>query len=235
MSAHPMRHRLPALLLLVLMLVVSLVGFGSAGAYSATVGEVNQRNTPTPEPDEIDMEDWQELKGDGVQLMAPPEFEGGSIKDILEMMEAMEGRLGDEMDQIFEIAQANPELYKLFAFDPEPTDAGTTTNLNITGTELPMDLPMESILELLPTSFPSTVDILESEVIELGDYEEVGRLTLELELLNLEQTLTVYVFVLDEVLYAVTFTTSSEDYKDLAPVFEAMATTFEVVEERAGS
>jgi hypothetical protein len=33
----------------------------------------------------------------------------------------------------------------------------------------------------------------------------------------------------------VTFTTSSEDYKDLAPVFEAMATTFEVVEERAGS
>jgi hypothetical protein len=235
MSAHPMRHRLPALLLLVLLLVLSLVGFGSAGAYSATVGEVNQRNTPTPEPDEIDMEDWQELKGDGVQLMAPPEFEGGSIKDILEMMEAMEGRLGDEMDQIFEIAQANPELYKLFAFDPEPTDAGTTTNLNITGTELPMDLPMESILELLPTSFPSTVDILESEVIELGDYEEVGRLTLELELLNLEQTLTVYVFVLDEVLYAVTFTTSSDDYEDLAPVFEAMATTFEVVEERAGS
>jgi hypothetical protein len=222
-------------MLLLLILALSLVGFSNTFAFSTTVGEVNQRNTPTPEPTEIDMDDWVELEGDGVMLMAPPEYEGGSIEDILEAMDTVEGMMGDEFDQIFEIAQANPELYKLFAFDPDLNAAGTTTNLNITATPLPMELSMDSILELLPTSFPSSVDITESEVIELGDYEEVGRLILELEVLNIEQTLTVYVFVLDEILYAVTFTTATEEYEDLAPLFEAMATTFEVVEERAGN
>ncbi len=213
--------------LIVLFMIFSMIGFS---AVSAANEQFDFQNPRTPEPEEIDMEDWEPLEGNGVSLMAPPEFEGGSIDDMLELLEGADRLLGDEFDALLEVAQDNPELYKLFAVAPELMEGGVLTNINITGTPLPMELSMESILELMPESFPSSIEIDESEVIELGDYEEVGKLIIDMEILRIEQRLVLYLFLVDEQLYAITFTTSREAFKDLAPVFEQIASTFEVTE-----
>jgi hypothetical protein len=175
-----------------------------------------------------DTQDWVTLEGDGVSLMVPPEFEGGSVDDILAAIDVTGSMLGDEFDQIFEIARQNPGLYKLFAYAPTLVEGGVLTNLNITGAPLGMDLPMTSVLELLSGSFPDSVEIVSSEVIELGSYDSVGRMVASLAVLGTEQRLTLYVYTINQQLYALTFTTSGDAFEELTPIFEQIAATFEV-------
>jgi hypothetical protein len=177
---------------------------------------------------DVDMEDWVLLEGDGVSLMAPPVFEGGSVEDVLEMIDVAEDMLGEEFEAILELVRQNPDLYKLFAFAPEWTEEGVMTNINVAGTEFPMEIAMDEILELLPASLPSSIDVVDSEVIELGDYEEVGKLTLDFEIMGLEQRLTMYVYLIDEQLFNLTITTAASALEERAAIFEQMAATFTV-------
>jgi hypothetical protein len=176
------------------------------------------------------MEDWVLLEGAGVSLMVPPEFEGGSVEEMLGMLDQAETIMGDEFAAFFELARQNPDVYKLFAYAPTLLDGGVLTNINITGSPLPLSLPMESILELLPASFPESVEIVDSEVIRLGDYDDVGKITLEMEVMRVSQALVMYAFLIDEQLFAVTFTSSDDAFKEMEPLFDQIASTFALID-----
>lgn len=172
---------------------------------------------------------WITLEGNGVTLMAPPEFEGGSAEDLLAILDSAGNIMGEEFAGIIELALQSPDLYKLFAYAPILVEDGVLTNLNITGTPTSLRLPMASILQLLSDSFPSSVEILDSKVIELGDYNEAGKFIIDMEVLGIAQRLTMYIYHIDDQLYALTFTTSRDAYEDFSPIFEEMASTFEVI------
>jgi hypothetical protein len=217
-----------------LLLLLALPAFAQSEATPTPGGSRSGGRTVAPTTEvagESDMEDWVLLEGNGVSLMAPPEFEGGDIDTMLEILDSADEILGEDFAAVVEIAQQNPDLYKLFAIAPTLMEDGVLTNINITGTPLGMTLDMDTILELLPSSFPDSVEIVESEVLSLGDYEEVGRLVVRMEVMGLDQEISIYAFLIDEVLYGIAFTTSVDAAKELNLVFEQIASTFEVTGE----
>ncbi len=235
MTRRPSPRTMLAALLVTLLLIPTLPALAQGNPTPTPDGGTGRgagRTTSiapsaTDEP-AIDMEDWITLEGDGVSLMVPPQFEGGSVEDMLEILDSVEGFLGEDFAALIEVARNNPELYKLFAIAPELLRDGVLTNINITGSPLGMALPMETILELLPASFPDVMEIVETEVISVGDYDEVGRIILEMEMMGLSQQIVMYAFLIEEDLYAIAFTTSVDAYKELGPVFEQIAATLVV-------
>jgi hypothetical protein len=196
-----------------------------------SMGAVAQAQT-TDEAEEIDTEDWLRIEGNGVALKLPLNFQGGDLEEVIELVSENIDMLGDGFDMIAPILESNPEIFKLYAFDPELLPNGGLTNVNITAVPLPMRIDMEELLELTASQYPRGFDITETDVIELGEYEDVGRLLIEAEVMGFEQTVLQYAFHLDEVLYSVTYTTATDVFEDLLPIFEASAETFEVVEDK---
>jgi hypothetical protein len=203
-------------LLIALSMIIAGMGFSSASAIEITLNPV------------IDTSDWVTLEGDGVSLLVPPEFEGGSVEELLELIEIADDVLPEEFGPFIELVEQNPGVYEFFAYAPTLVEGGVLTNINITGSPLPMRLPMSSILEMLPASFPQSIEIVESTVMTLGNYDEVGVLWTSMEVLGIEQRLTMYIYQIDGQLYAITFTTSADAFEELAPIFREIASSFEV-------
>ena len=182
--------------------------------------------------EEIDIEEWLRIEGDGVALTLPLNFQGGDIEEVIDLISENADMLGPEFEQIFALVEQNPELFRFYAFDPDVLPSGGMTNVNITATPLPMELDMEDILDLSASQYPSSMEIVESDVVELGEYEDVGRLVIEADVMGLEQVVLQYILLIDETLYSVTYTTSGGAFEDYLPIFEASAETFEIIEDK---
>lgn len=172
--------------------------------------------TPTPEAAVISVPGWQTLSGDQIELMLPPEYEGG---DPLVLGQELAARI-DEIPQYADVAQAirdNPDGYRLLAIDRE---AGSI--VAVTAREVPTAVTMaeyvdkfsEAAVEVAPG-----IALIQKGVVPFRDGES-GWMLFEFTLEDAVTWQLTYAVRQGDFVWNLNFGAAREDYPLLQPIFD---------------
>jgi hypothetical protein len=124
--------------------------------------------------------DWVRLEGYGVAVWMPPDWQGGDLRKNLDFFLDQAETAVPELAMYMQMFRDNPELFRLFAFS-STFSRTSLANMNIVAQPFPLDLPMQAILSSISLALPTSVTVIEDEVMQLGG-REVGRLLTRLDL-----------------------------------------------------
>jgi hypothetical protein len=172
-------------------------------------------------------EDWKTFEGGGVSIALPDNYEGGATEEINELMDSMKS-LGPEYEQMAEIIQQNPELFVLWAFDPEIGASEFATNVNVIAEVIPEGMDLESYLNAATSMMPEDSTIIDSETVQLENYE-AGRIDVETDVMGQTARQIAYVIIEKGKAYVVSYSTDKQDFGDREREFEESIETFRVL------
>lgn len=184
-------------------------------------------NTTQPSPAGIP-DDWQLFTAEGMEIWLPASYVGGNLEEDLPVVIETMRTLGPEYEEMADTIEQNPDLYVIIAADSNVTSSGFLTNITIAAQPVLSSLTLETYLNALEQQFPSGYRILESSIIELGEYE-AGRMIVETEILNANIRIITFLVMDENDLWMITFTTEAGDFDELLPVFEQSASTFRIL------
>jgi hypothetical protein len=210
--------------------------------------------TPTPEPEPLTGEEnlvitelengWTryEVLAGGFEISLPPDWKHldltqESFDDILEA--------AGENNPALEAFLASGSIRSLVAaglkfmaldLSVESLSANAITNVNVLTVELPVEIPLATLLE---ASIQQTQQLFQGanyqqDIVQIGDLE-AGLLTYEAELVNVtgEPQDTVfhqYLILVGQTQYVITFTGPLDLYEENVPLFEEIAESFVLTE-----
>ena len=184
--------------------------------------------TPTPAPPTPDVPPgWEEFHAGRVHLWLPERFEGGDMgvkfQGILDTLKS----LGPEFAQTAQIIEQNPDVFALWAFDPQPGPSGYITNANITKEDVPGGTSVEDYLEASVELMPSHIELVDQGLASVGSYE-AGKLVLSSDIQGLRGLSVVYSVKDGDRFWNVTYSTGADEFVDRTPTWEQSIRTFQL-------
>lgn len=188
-----------------------------------------------PNAEEMDSDEpvFTDLKGDlrrvttsDFEISIPDSFEGGDLGENLELVLDDLAALGPDFAGIVAAIRQNPDLFRLYAFDSELTNPAFLTNINVTAETPPFSLTIEEYRDASINLLPEAFIIIENDITTLNDFDAM-RLVLEWEVAPgvLVKQLQ-YTIKVNDSFFAVTYSTSADEFEERLPTFEESAATF---------
>ncbi|HEY4662739.1 MAG TPA: hypothetical protein VIH07_03570 [Candidatus Humimicrobiaceae bacterium] len=176
-----------------------------------------------------------------------PEFNGGDFE--ITLPENWEGAKKEELDSVIEnlnkaglskladVVDANRDYLVFFGYDAEVIEENGNVNIfTITGESKVvlslqeyMDISYESVAEQYEKA-KYTFNIVEQEIVALGDNEEVGRTIFEQTVESNETKVAQYIIKNGSDFWILTFSTDLEQFDENLQDFDAAIETFKILD-----
>jgi hypothetical protein len=181
---------------------------------------------------EVDTSGWIRYHADGVSLRAPDGWidlmslmnDDEYLQSVMDSMEFDSAFLEASMQMVMQ-----NDIFDLFLSEPI-----TGANLNLLHQSSGIRLSVASLASLLESQAPSFgYDSFELEIIDTAAGEAIRALSeISGSVNGVDQSSTAlqYVFIVDDMIYFLTFSTVPYLFEDFLPTFEAIAASFEVDE-----
>jgi len=197
---------------------------------------------PVEEPDEEEVteeavvqipEGWKKFIGSGFELYLPEKWEGGSEEELNSIIEKLRD-MGQ--DQLASQVEAGLSSMLFWAYDPD----NPTTNVNILSEHIPSEYSEISLDEYMELSYKNVAEayeesgysfnIIEQNVVPLGNYEEVGRTIFEQTIMGIESKTAQYMIKSDSDFWILTFGTEPGEFEQNIQTFDKTVETFNIIE-----
>ena len=184
--------------------------------------------TPTPAPPTPDVpQGWEEFRAGRVHVWLPETFEGGDMGAKFEAILDTLKSLGTEFAQSAQFVEQNPDVFVLWAFDPQPGPSGYITNVNVTEEDVPVGVSVEDYLEASLKGMPSQIKLVDQAVVSLGAFE-AGKLVLSSDIQGLRGLSVVYSIKDGDRFWKVTYSTGADEFVQRTPTWEQSIRTFQL-------
>jgi hypothetical protein len=214
-----MVNRQNRIMLICLLLLSTMAGCGQS-AMSESTATIQPTATPIP--------GWEKYEVDNVEIWLPESFEGGNLNEDIDMIVEKLRSFGPDFEHMAQLIEQNPTMIIVWAFDSEVGDSGIITTVNITTEKVISAMTVNTYLDAVINQLPVQFQVQESGIVSLGDYQETGRLVVELEVPGAFIRELMYVVKNGNTMWNITFATGAEEYNNRLPVFEQIALTFKV-------
>lgn len=205
-----------------LVLVSCLVACGQTTT-TTTTEDAPQADVPVEEAPT----GWQNMIGDGVVLSLPARYEGGNpsqdLDDISEQLQAIDPAFTQRVEAI----KQNAGAIALLAFDPQSTQSGTITNVNIIKEELPEGTTVQQSLDAAAGKLALVYEIIDQKVVSLPNYE-AARIVAQADSGETQIKPLFYLIPDGETFWLVTYTTTAAEFNQRLPNFERSIKTFAI-------
>jgi hypothetical protein len=211
-------------LFVVAILLVALVTFGCRQSASIQEEKVSMP-TATTQPTCTPIPGWTKFEGESIELWLPESYLGGNISEDIDVIVANLRKQGPDFEQMAQLIEQNPEMYVIWATDSKVGSSGFLTNVAVTTEKVLSVVTLDTYLDIAAKQFPSQFQIVERDLIPLGEYES-GRLVVEFELSGIYGKQILYVIKDGTTMWVLTYATGMEEYEERLSEFEQSASTF---------
>ncbi|AFZ49628.1 hypothetical protein [Dactylococcopsis salina] len=131
--------------------------------------------TPQLKAFDLEAENWQTIKGEGVSLSLPKTYRGGNpLRDFTAIEEALKG-LDQGYQKRLQAIKQNLDQIVFMAFDARSITPDALTNVNILKQPIEADVTLENYLETAVEALEKTHKI-EGEIITTQGEKSLGRI-----------------------------------------------------------
>ena len=209
--------------------VVATVTLTACGGETApTEPTAGPQTTVASQPAGTPGAGWEKYEGSGAELWLPESYEGGDLTEDVDVIVESVRRLGSDYEQIAQMVEQNRSMYVIWAFDSEVGSSGVLTNANVAREKVLSAVTMDTYLDAVPNQLPDQWQVLEQDIVTLGDYQ-AGRLVIETPPLAASGDVVnelLYIVEDGNTMWLLTFATGANEWKERLPVFEKSALTF---------
>ena len=199
-----------------LMLLVVVLGCGQLST-SEPIATTQPSATPIP--------GWEKFEGQGVELWLPESFEGGDLREDLEVIVERLRNLGPDFEPMAQMIEQNPSMYVIWVFDSEVGPSGFLTNVTITTERVLSAMTLDTYMDIALGQLPDHFQVMERGIVTLGDHQ-AGRVVVEFALYGVVAKELMYVIKDGTTIWAITYATGVEVFTERLPIFEQSALTF---------
>ena len=215
-----MKTRLPLIILPIFAMIIMLA-CATPQFLSNTKATDTPVSTPTPIPG------WSEFTAENISLWLPDSFEGGDIKNDLDVVVGNLRSLGPDYEQIASMIESNPSVFLIWAFDSNLGPGGFLTNVNMTHEQVLSTVTTDVYAEAMSKQLPASFTISSQNKVQLGQ-NEATQLLVDMNESGITAKQVVYIIKNDNTIYCLTYSTSSDEFEDRFPVFKQSANTFTI-------
>ncbi|MEA2016624.1 MAG: hypothetical protein U9O59_08015 [Actinomycetota bacterium] len=173
-----------------------------------------------------------EFMGSEFEITLPDNWEGGTKEELDSVAEDLED-LGQ--DELAEDVIENKVYLLFFGYDSEAAaEGGDISNLTITG-ETAGFLSIEEYMDLTYTDLAEKYkeaeyefNIIEQDIVSIGNYEEVGRTLTRQEVNGAEVGTAQYIIKNESDFWVLTFTAGQEEFNENIEAFDEVFKTFKI-------
>jgi hypothetical protein len=153
-----------------------------------------------------------------VHLWLPGSFEGGNMGSGFQAIVDRLKSLGPEFAPAAEILEQNPDVFVLWAYDPQPGPTGSITNVNVTREDVPEGTSIDDYLDALIESLPSSFELIDRGTVTVGD-SDMGKLVVSSNVQGLRGMSVMYSFKEASRFWNVTYSTGADEFVARSPVW----------------
>jgi hypothetical protein len=227
LRATKRRMKTPGLmgLLLAAALLPTLLGMPTAGCGGGAddpspTAAVSVTNPPVQPP-----AGWKKFTGSGSEVHLPPAFEGGDpsadIQSVVERLRA----LGPDYETLAGALQADPSAFAVWVFDATGAASGFLTNLNVVLDKAVAGVTLKEYVDATVKQLPGDFRVASRKELRVNGREAV-RLVIEFSVQDVKGSQLIYLVKDPAGIWAVTYSTSAEEFQTRLPDFEKSAATF---------
>lgn len=199
-----------------------------------TSGMVPAQLTAAPAPiQSTAVPGWNRVKGRGVELWLPPQYQGGSpsAKDTQTMLKGL-ATLGSQYAELARVVEKNPDAIALYAVDVDRT-TGRVASVIVSPSIVPESMPLEVFIDLFRKTPIPGMRVVEQKMTRIPDNsvrggvsQPAGRLVVETTVRNITVRQLVYVIKRGTTVWSVAYSTGVNEYSQRLPAFEKSIRTF---------
>lgn len=168
---------------------------------------------------------WKKFEGRGAQLQLPESYSGGDLSQYLDVVVQKLESLGPYYQQVAQSLKQNPSVFALWAFDSQASKSGFLSNAAILTEPVGSTVTTDTYLDLLTKQLPSEFRVVERKQVTLEDYQ-AGQIVTEATISGVTAKQIMYAIKRGSNMWAVTFTTSAEEFEQRLPSFQQSINTF---------
>jgi len=129
--------------------------------------------------------------------------------------------------QAAEMIKANPDVFVLWTFDSEVGPSGFVSSATVTSQSTLSAFTIDNYVDLASNQYPAEFVVSEVEVVDQAPFE-ARRLIVTNDSLGTKQLQ--FIYMLGGEMWAVTYSTSQDEFEERLPSFELSASTFRVTD-----
>lgn len=176
-----------------------------------------------------------EFIGSDFELSLPEKWEGGRKEELDSIIENLK-EMGQ--DQLAEQVEASLSTFLFWGYDTETAaSGGNVSTFNITGDSSAAFLSLDEYMDLSYKNVAEayekagyTFNIIEEDVVPIGNYEEVGRTIFEQTVESVETKWAQYIIKNGSDFWVLTFTAVVEQFDQGMQAFDKTIETFKIIE-----
>ena len=192
-----------------------------------TVLEPTPTSLPTATSLPTSIPGFTKTSAPGIEIWFPAGWEGGDLKNDLEVTVSKLRALGPEFDQIAQMIETNQDAFVLWLFDSKVSDGGFLTNANLVKEQVLSAITLDTYMSSLKSQLPSYMVITDQKMVKVGQYD-AARVEITMDISGTKAKELLYIFDHDHTMWTLTFATSEDEFSSRVPVFEQIASTFSV-------
>jgi hypothetical protein len=176
-----------------------------------------------------------EFIGSDFELSLPEKWEGGNKEELDSIIEKLKDT---DQTELADKVEANKTNLLFFGYDTETAaSGGNVSTFNITGDSSAaflslneyMDLSYKNVKEVYEKA-GYTLNIIEEDVVPIGNYEEVGRTIFEQTVESVKTKVAQYIIKNGSDFWVLTFTAGVEQFDQDIQAFDKTIETFKIIE-----
>lgn len=175
-----------------------------------------------------------EFIGSDFELSLPEKWEGGNKEELDSVIEKLKNT---DQTELADKVEANKINLLFFGYDTETAALGDKVdNFTITG-ESSVFLPLDEYMDLSYKNVEEvykeagyTINIIEEDVVPIGNYEEVGRTIFEQKVEGVNTKVAQYIIKNGSDFWVLTFTAGVEQFDQDMQAFDKTIETFKIIE-----
>jgi hypothetical protein len=209
------------------LIIFSILVLFSFLACSTTQNVINTVATSVPVNPPTPVSGWSEFKSENIAIWLPDSFEGGDLKNDLEVIISNLKSLGPDYEQIAKMIEANPSVFLIWAYDSKIGSSGFLTNVNITHEQVVSAVTLDMYADAVRQQLTSDFTITSQNNVKLGQNDAL-QLLIELNRPGMTAKQVMYAIKDNNTIYCITYTTGSDEYEERLPDFEQSASSFTI-------
>ena len=170
---------------------------------------------------------WKKFEGRGAQLQLPESYNGGDLSQNLDVVVQKLESLGPYYQQVAQSLKQNSSVFAFWAYDSKATKSGFLSNAAILTEPVGPTVTTDTYLDVLTKQLPSEFRVVERKQVTLDRYQGVLIVT-EATISGVTAKQIIYTIKQGSNIWAVTFTTSAEEFEERLPSFQQSINTFSV-------